>query len=630
MTRRQLAKQEEALSKLQGLATSLEDVETAVVNAAKAVGTDKNLDPAQTQREDVPKESAQTSDIQTEDIPAPSSEEIESPPPEAEQDVIWTVSREEIEQNIPSPLADPPVPSSETTKVDSSETKEPVNEIAQEARPEASTPQVEISSETEPKILSSEKPYEPEDATPAASRTPSRAPSKSPARSPMRLEESIEAIDALEEALENMIPSFNPGADESPKKARFDRGARSRQDTTTKEAPLGAVRASRAPAAPKSMKPTTSSRPSVAARTSMVARSSSVREPVARETRKGSGEVTDYLASTRRPISISFPTPPPPPRATKPPTKSTFQLPGEAVAAKLKAQKEERLKREQEGGRQRPVSASLAGPPPVRSSKPPTKANFQLPGDAVAAKLKAQKEERLKREAQSLAERPASATFQAPPPPKSTKPPTVPNFQLPGEAVAAKLKAQREERLKREAEEEAAKKEKPAFKARPVPVHKAGPTVRQTSASKARESLMAGGGDRKENVPSTAMAPPPKRTSSLTVAKRPPIPASVSTASSRASSFSTTATGKRSSVVVTKATVTPADAAALRQKGREVFNRDKMEKERLERERREKEEAAKKARAEAAERGRIASREWAEKQKRKMLAAASAAKASST
>jgi hypothetical protein len=53
-------------------------------------------------------------------------------------------------------------------------------------------------------------------------------------------------------------------------------------------------------------------------------------------------------------------------------------------------------------------------------------------------------------------------------------------------------------------------------------------------------------------------------------------------------------------------------------KGREVFNRDKMEKEAKDRERREKEEAAKQARAQAAERGRIASREWAEKQRKKM------------
>jgi len=56
-----------------------------------------------------------------------------------------------------------------------------------------------------------------------------------------------------------------------------------------------------------------------------------------------------------------------------------------------------------------------------------------------------------------------------------------------------------------------------------------------------------------------------------------------------------------------------------RQKARAIFNRDRVEKEARERERREKEDAAKKARAEAAERGRLASREWAERQRKRGL-----------
>ncbi|EMC97463.1 hypothetical protein BAUCODRAFT_23750 [Baudoinia panamericana UAMH 10762] len=85
--------------------------------------------------------------------------------------------------------------------------------------------------------------------------------------------------------------------------------------------------------------------------------------------------------------------------------------------------------------------------------------------------------------------RPVSLSFPTPPPPsKSKKAPTTSTFQLPGEAVAAKLKAAKEERQKREAE---AEEKKAAFKARPVPtaLQKA-PNVRQTHASKARESLM--------------------------------------------------------------------------------------------------------------------------------------------
>jgi hypothetical protein len=82
-----------------------------------------------------------------------------------------------------------------------------------------------------------------------------------------------------------------------------------------------------------------------------------------------------------------------------------------------------------------------------------------------------------------------------------------------------------------------------------------------------------------------------------------------------------TSSANRNSVIVPKAVVTPVDAAQQKLKGREVFNRDRMEKEARERERKEKEEAAKRARAEAAERGRIASREWAERQRKKMMGA---------
>lgn len=54
-------------------------------------------------------------------------------------------------------------------------------------------------------------------------------------------------------------------------------------------------------------------------------------------------------------------------------------------------------------------------------------------------------------------------------------------------------------------------------------------------------------------------------------------------------------------------------------KGKEVFNRVAQAKSAAEKEKREKEDAAKKARAAAAERGRQASRDWAEKQRLKKL-----------
>jgi len=478
--------------------------------------------------------------------------------------------------------------------------------IAEETQPEATTPSVEITSEPEPKTLTSEKPCE-ETTTPATSHTPSRAPSRSHSKSPMRLEESIEAFDALEEALENVGKAivFDQSADEekSPRKATFPRMAREKM---AKKSPLASRVSRESSVAPRqSLKP--------AAPRSSIMRSSSVRAPA--KERKASVEVADYLASKRRPISMSFPTPPPPSKSTKAPTKATFQLPGEAVAAKLKAQKEERLKREAEAGptKARPISM----PPPPKSTKVPTRPTFQLPGEAVAAKLKAQKEERLRREAEG--EEPAPRQVTMPPRPKSTKPPTVANFQLPGEAIAAKLKAQKEERHRREEDADFAKKA--SFKARPAPARKpVAATVRQTSTSKAREGLMS-----KETTAGVSIAPPPQRASSINAGKRS------SMMLSRTISTSSANSSNRNSMIlnpgpVAKSTVTPADAAAQKVKGKQVFNRDKMEKEAREQERRDKEEAAKKARAEAAERGRIASREWAEKQRKKLMSNAAAMK----
>ncbi|KAJ4365225.1 hypothetical protein N0V83_008843 [Neocucurbitaria cava] len=444
---------------------------------------------------------------------------------------------------------------------------------------EAVAPSVEITSEPEPKTLATERPSD-DAVTPVASRTPSRRASRSPSKSPMRIEESIEALDALEEALENVeaVTSFNHSSDEvSPRKKAVTPKVGGKTPSKT---PLAASRISRTPsAAPKSVKPTKTS----------LARASSVRTAPSKDVRKGSTETVDYLATKRRPISMSFPTPPPPPKG-RAPTRSTFQLSSDAVAQKLKAEKEERLKRQAEGGpKPRPISM----PPPPKSTKPPTKASFQLPGEKIAAELKAKKEERLKREAEApqqpgapRAPRPISM----PPPPKSTKPPTKSDFQLPGAAVAEKLKAQKEERLKRQEEAEAAKKAA-AANLRQAPVRKPVTVpIRQQ--------------------PGISIPSPAQRSSSI-ASKRDSIQLSRST--------STSSANRQSMLLNAKSTVTPVDAAQQKLKGREVFNRDKMEKEARERERKEKEDAAKRARAEAAERGRIASREWAEKQRKKMM-----------
>lgn len=265
--------------------------------------------------------------------------------------------------------------------------------------------------------------------------------------------------------------------------------------------------------------------------------------------------------------------------------------------------------------------------------------------------------------------RPVNLSFPTPPPPpKSKKAPTTSTFQLPGEAIAAKLKAAREERMKKEANQPEEKKPS-TFKARPAPALKKTPSVvRPTPSTKARESTVNGkptgstaaapaGLKRTSAVhapsskptsttrPKAAVPPPPRTTAKpedkgLKVAKRPTSTTNATgpTVPSRPSSLTnrtSAAPRPRPSTTGPPApptTTSSASAAPHHQqqqqqripskgtaKGKEVFTRALLAKEALGREKREKEEAARKAREVAAERGRVASREWAEKQRLRKL-----------
>lgn len=211
-------------------------------------------------------------------------------------------------------------------------------------------------------------------------------------------------------------------------------------------------------------------------------------------------------------------------------------------------------------------------------------------------------------------------------PVKSTKPPTRPSFELPGDAVARKLKEQREERLKR-GEGEAPKKE--AFKARPVRLSSA-PVVKGTATSRARISMAKL--DVGQLIASNNRAPttvPGVRSGSISTtnsAKRfstPSIPKKDTIISSHGANYTAShppskeVKMSKNSNELSRGDISVSDMAQQKQRGKEVFNRTRVEQDERERAKREKEEAARKARAEAAERGRIASREWAEKQKLK-------------
>ena len=583
-----------------------EEVPSTVETTAEAHAPEEtSSEDTTTGAEEAQVESDPQEPIQEVEAPAtvePVEEAQDEPIPEVEEAPQEKADTVQTEHTTSVPRIDEP--HEEDPPVEATATEDSPENQVPEADAEVPAPSVEVSSEPEPKTLVAERPSE-DAMTPLRSHTSSRRASRSPSKSPMRLEESFGAIDALEEALENVtsVTSFNHANEVmSPQKAEFPKAATT-QTMRSKAlgkgpVPAPATKLSRTPsvAAPKSMKPVKSS----------MARATSVRTAPNKDVRVDSTDTVDYLASKRRPISMSFPTPAAPPKG-RAPTKATFQLSSNDVVAKLKAQKEERQKRETEGVVRKPRPISM--PPPPKSDKPLTKPAFQLPGERIAEKLKAQKEERLKREAEAPAQpapkqRPVSISMA--PHAKSTKALTKATFELPGSAVAEKLRIKKEERLKRMEEAEAAKKEA-ALKPRQAPVRKpvTAPIRQQPGVTIAPPQ-----------PPQAPQSQPQAQRASSLASKRSSMSLSQPLSQSRSTS---TSSANRNSVIVPKAIVTPVDAAQQKVKGREVFNRDRMEKEARERERREKEEAAKRARAEAAERGRIASREWAERQRKKLM-----------
>jgi hypothetical protein len=365
------------------------------------------------------------------------------------------------------------------------------------------------------------------------------------------MERSIQAIDELEDALEEVNKAI-PNISISPKKKDFDNAVKERvastnsasianTNSTKKRNPTPAKPSTSIMQAKSKTAPTQATKkpfaappkPTLARASTVKASAASSRDSNVKAKAQSHAEIVDYLATKRRPVSVSFPTPPPVAKSTKPATKATFQLPGEAIAAKLKAAREERLRKEQE---------------------------------------------------------------------------------------------------------EAEKKRQ--FKARPAPkTIGTAPVVKETKASKARESIAIadttnGSGATSKRTSIIGISGAGKRQSTIVSSRPSSIYGRLSTNPSAAGAtkvrpatsttkpaFTTSLESKPQTTkpaVTVKTTVSSADIASQRLKGKEVFNRDKLEKEERERQQREKEEAAKRARAEAAEKGRQASREWARKQKERL------------
>ncbi|KAJ0380429.1 hypothetical protein COL26b_001131 [Colletotrichum chrysophilum] len=275
-----------------------------------------------------------------------------------------------------------------------------------------------------------------------------------------------------------------------------------------------------------------------------------------------------------------------------------------------------------------PTRSSVSRPtsllPPIKSTKPPTKPSFELPGEAVARRLKEQREARQAQQAQDKA---AAAAAEAPQRRKSTKALTRPTFELPGEAISKRKREDREARLRQQEEDERKRRE---FKARPIRAKlNSASYPRETATSRARQGKASESSEaaQVEQSPSkrSSIIMTPRTQVTRTTSNRSPqargrglSQATVTSQISRGTSTSTTSMGKRS-------TLSAEDLEQQKMKGREVFERDNGYLEDKERERRERELNAKLAREQAAERSRQASREWAEKQRRKQLAAANAA-----
>lgn len=217
-------------------------------------------------------------------------------------------------------------------------------------------------------------------------------------------------------------------------------------------------------------------------------------------------------------------------------------------------------------------------------------------------------------------------------PTKSTKPVTKSAFTLPGEAYSIKMKAQREEKARKEEEEEAARRQ---FKARPAPSAGGRPSMlpRENKASQARLSRVASGTDKENVAPRPAIASKRPASMLLDVRKVRTEPNSASRRTASVTSKSSSAVSRepkfaanvpRVASLTSKPIVLKEEPAGpvthKKISGKEVFGRSALELKKQDEEKREKEAAARKARAEAAEKGRQASREWAEKQKARQAA----------
>ncbi|KAK3314980.1 hypothetical protein B0H66DRAFT_605903 [Apodospora peruviana] len=391
---------------------------------------------------------------------------------------------------------------------------------------------------------------------------------------PPRIEDSVEALDKLEEELEALTEVAGLDRVFSPADVRTP--ARTIDIVAAKTAPLQRTNST-------TRRPGTST-----ARARTVERASSVRKSTSmtftNEEEKPAAKAGPRKSTVARPTSLLPPKAPV--KSSKPTTVPAFELPGEAVARRLKEAREAR--RSQHITPEQAAAAAAAyspSKPHVKSTKPPTRPTFELPGEAISrrkreereAKLRAQEEEERRR--REFKARPIRASI-------------VPSLFVPRETLASK--ARRAKGSQEEATESA------------------------TAVAKKRQSIAVG------SISRSSVSTTPHLSATLPSRGRTSIAGSNGAHFSRGTSTTSTGSIHGGSSVGKRSTISAEEAQQQRLRGREIFARDNSYVVDRERERRDREAAIKLARQEAAEWSRQLSREFAEKQRLKKEAARSA------
>jgi hypothetical protein len=256
----------------------------------------------------------------------------------------------------------------------------------------------------------------------------------------------------------------------------------------------------------------------------------------------------------------------------------------------------------------------------IGSSKTPTIPKFELPGKAVARRLK---EVRDAREAQQAA---AHKALEAPPArPRTSKTLPRPTFELPGDTISRRKKEENEAKLRAQEEEQRKKRE---FKARPAKSGSTPSTLpRDTVASRARQAKI-----QEETAERLAASlHKVKRLSLGLVRDEPTTPTLVKTEKKRGGRNSMMAAAEEINRTVLASLGSSTKSknllsiggmmSRLKSRGKAIQAHDTASiKERKSFDASERPVTAKAARDEAAERSRKASREWAERKHRKEAA----------